>query len=88
MAMAPSWKLGERNCLAGSTPAPSAMNEEIKVGSLVQWESNGVYQFDSPKIIRRIIDDPQHGQYALVFGSNTGVPMSELILWKNLPKNK
>lgn len=48
---------------------------QFKVGDFVQWESQGVLQFQEPRRIREISDD---GAWAFVEGSNTGVPMSQL----------
>jgi len=48
---------------------------QIKVGDYVQWVSNGVEQFTSPRKVVGIFPDGTHVQ---VFGSNTGIPMTEL----------
>jgi hypothetical protein len=48
----------------------------IKVGDFVQWESQGVLQFEA-KRVREITED---GEWAYVDGSNTGLPMDELSL--------
>jgi hypothetical protein len=53
-----------------SPPSPS-----VKIGNYVQWVSNGVEQFKQP---RRVIGIFPDGIYVQVFGSNTGIPMSEL----------
>jgi hypothetical protein len=53
-------------------PPPSF---QAKVGDYVQWISNGVEQFKLP---RRIVGIFPGGTHAQVFGSNAGVPMSEL----------
>jgi hypothetical protein len=46
-----------------------------RIGEFVQWESQGILQFQEPKRIREISED---GEWAFVEGSNTGVPMAEL----------
>jgi hypothetical protein len=46
----------------------------IKVGDYVEWESNGILQFEC-KRIRSFSDD---GTFAFVEGSNTGLRVSEL----------
>jgi hypothetical protein len=45
-----------------------------KVGDYVQWESQGVLQFEA-KRVREISED---GEWAWVEGSNTGMPMKQL----------
>jgi hypothetical protein len=50
--------------------------KQFTIGDYVQWESQGVWQFKSPMRIRAFTED---GEYALVEGSNTGVPVDELI---------
>src|SRR5215469_8400246 len=56
----------------GDEPPPTAT---AKVGDFVQWTSGGVDQFKVPRRVERICHDGQHAQ---VFGSNTGLPMTEL----------
>jgi hypothetical protein len=56
--------------------------KSIEVGDPVQWVCAGSYQFEKSKIVVRIIDDPVCGPYAFVGGSSTGIPVSELILWR------
>lgn len=48
---------------------------EIRVGSLVQWESQGVLQFSEPRRIRHISED---GDWVFVDDSETGIPMNEV----------
>lgn len=48
-----------------------------KVGDLIQWESNGVLQFDKPQRVRALTDD---GEWAFVEGSEAGLPMTEVIV--------
>lgn len=57
------------------------MSNPIDVNSLVQWISGGVFMFDTPKRVQRIIDDPDYGKYVWVYGSSTGIPYDELIPW-------
>ncbi len=47
----------------------------MKVGDLVQWTSGGVDQFLEP---RKVVWLSDCGQWALVEGSNCGVPVSQL----------
>jgi hypothetical protein len=47
-----------------------------EVGDLVQWESNGVLAFPSPRPIKSFSADRK---YAFFEGSTTGVPVEELI---------
>ncbi len=48
-----------------------------KVGDLIQWESNGTLQFPKPQRVRLISED---GNWVAVDGSQTGIPMSEVIV--------
>jgi hypothetical protein len=48
----------------------------LKIGDYVQWESGGVLQFKEPQRLREISGD---GKFAFVEGSNTGLPVHELI---------
>lgn len=47
-----------------------------KVGDFVQWEASGVLRLPQAARIREISHD---GKFALIDGSNTGIPISELI---------
>ncbi|WP_454685618.1 hypothetical protein [Agrobacterium leguminum] len=47
------------------------------IGDLVQWESQGALQFPKPLRVRSISDD---GKWIAVEGSQTGIPMSEVIV--------
>lgn len=53
------------------------------IGDLVQWESDGALQFNSPVRVRDVSED---GQWAFVDGSETGVPMDELVVEQQAPK--
>lgn len=50
----------------------------IKVGDYVQWTSGGADQFEAPRKVLEIVN--QDGEWALIEGSSTGVPMSELTI--------
>jgi hypothetical protein len=59
-----------------------AQREDIKfggarVGDLVQWESGDTLRFETPLRVRWVSDD---GQWIAVDGSDTGVPMSEVLV--------
>lgn len=47
----------------------------MQVGDFVQWTSDGIDQF---KVPRKVVGLFPGGTHAQVFGSNTGVPLSEL----------
>jgi hypothetical protein len=52
---------------------PETPRREVRVGSFVQWTSNGVDQFSQPmKVVGT------HAEWAFVEGSKTGVPTAEL----------
>lgn len=48
-----------------------------KVGDLVQWEVDGVLQLEKPLRVRQVSDD---GAWIAVDGSETGLPMSQVIV--------
>jgi hypothetical protein len=48
---------------------------KLKVGDFVQWENNGVLQFPQP---RRVMEVTESGDFAMVDGSTTGLPIKEL----------
>jgi hypothetical protein len=58
-------------------PPPPPPPPEIEVGDYVQWESQGVLQFQQPRRVREVTSD---GQWAFVEGSNTGMPTKELTI--------
>lgn len=60
---------------AGNPPPPPPPS--IKVGDFVQWTPNGADQFNPPRKVVEILPDLLH---ARVFGSQTGIPMSELTM--------
>jgi hypothetical protein len=48
-----------------------------KVGDLIQWEVGGALQMEKPMRVRAVSED---GQWVLVDGSESAVPMSEVII--------
>jgi hypothetical protein len=54
-----------------------------KVGDWVQWESQGVLQFTTPQRVRHVSED---GDWVAVEGSETGLPMNEVIVQKPAPE--
>lgn len=63
------------------TPKPAAADEakkvEAKVGDLIQWESNGVLQFEKPRRVRAV-QQHEGADWVFVEGSATGIPMLEV----------
>lgn len=53
-----------------------------QVGDLIQWEANGVLQLETPKRVRLVTDD---GKWVCVDGSETGIPMEEVIVQQKAP---
>jgi hypothetical protein len=49
----------------------------IEPGDLVQWESQDMLMFNSPRQVEWVSDD---GQWVMVEGSKAGLPISQLIL--------
>lgn len=61
-------------------PASTPEDEELifgdaSVGDFVQWESQGVLQFDKPRRVRWVSPD---GDWLAVDGSETGIPMDQV----------
>jgi len=50
--------------------------QDFKIGDYVQWESRGVLQMPEAKRVREFSED---GEWAFLEGSDTGVPVSEII---------
>lgn len=48
-----------------------------KIGDLIQWESQGQLQFEKPCRVRSVSED---GQWVAIDGSETGIPMQEVIV--------
>ena len=59
--------------------APVSDDEPLKVGDYVQWCSQGVDQYKTPQPIVGFYDK----DHAIVAGSQTGVPVSELTKWEH-----
>lgn len=53
------------------------------VGDLVQWESEGVLKFNAALQVRAVSSD---GQWAFVEGSETGIPMDEIVVEQSAPR--
>ena len=71
--------VGPEHNLSNSEPVVIDLPEpmSIKIGDYVLWTSNGVDQFKQPRRVAAAFDGGTHVQ---VFGSNTGIPMSELVV--------
>jgi hypothetical protein len=65
-------KLYEGGYTGDDAPRPGS---GISVGDHVQWESQGVLQFDVPRKVTAISPD---GAYVQVEGSHTGIPMDQV----------
>jgi hypothetical protein len=66
-----------RNNLLETPEKPTIPQRGAGIGDLVQWESNGVAQFEEPRQVTGISDD---GIYVFVDGSATGVPSKEVTI--------
>lgn len=68
----------------GESPAQGARvtgseGSVVRRGDWVQWKSQGVFQFPKALRVRDVSDD---GNWAFVEGSETGLPMAELVVEK------
>ena len=61
---------------SGGNAATSA-HSGARVGDLIQWEPQGVRQFKEPRRVRLVTED---GEWVAVEGSETGIPMNEVIV--------
>ncbi len=55
--------------------------QDIEIGDLVQWESNGALCFEKPRLVRAF-QEHEGRTYAFVQDSDTGILMEELLLEK------
>lgn len=60
---------------AGDTVAQPDNPPTFQVGDWVQWESQGVYQFETAKRVLSLASD---GGFAFVEGTTTGIPVEQL----------
>jgi hypothetical protein len=68
---------GAANKGATESGTPNENFGGARVGDLVQWENDGALQLDTPKRVRWISDD---GMWLAVDGSNTGIPMDQVLV--------
>ena len=54
------------------------LEQKIKVGDKVNWESDGALQFKEPKKVKEVMSY-QGDLYASLYGEKTGFPVSQLI---------
>ena len=62
--------------MLGSESKAEPGKEQPKIGDFVQWEHNGKWGLPVAKKLVKFSDD---GQFGFVEGSNTGLPVSEII---------
>lgn len=55
----------------------------VKVGDLVQWESQGILRLPKPMRVRMISED---GKWVFVEGSSSGIPVAEAIVESRAPE--
>jgi hypothetical protein len=55
------------------------------VGDLVQWEIGGVLQMEAPMRVRLVTED---GRWVAVEGSETGIPMEQVVVHQRAPTSK
>jgi hypothetical protein len=61
---------------------PDVKSGGAAVGDLIQWESGGALQFETPRRVRWVSED---GAWLAVDGSDTGIPMSQVTLEQAAP---
>jgi hypothetical protein len=52
----------------------------VEVGDLVQWESQGTWQFPEARRVREIKHDPSRGSFVFVEGTAGGLPLDQTII--------
>jgi hypothetical protein len=57
------------------SPVAPDIPHDVAEGDLVQWESQGIAQFNEPKRVLELSDD---GEWVFVEGSLTGIPLNEV----------
>lgn len=73
---------GEPNKVGQTSNVPDQEFGGASLGDLVQWESNGTLQFETPRRVRWVSDDQQ---WIAVEGSETGIPMNEVTVEQAAP---
>jgi hypothetical protein len=68
--------LSDLTVLGSETKAEKG-GENVKIGDYVQWEPNGILQFQEPRRVRNISDG-----FVFVDGSPTGMPIAEVTIEK------
>lgn len=63
---------------------PPEPKQKAEVGDLIQWESNGVLAFATPKRVRAV-QQHEGADWVFVDGSETGIPMSEVLVEQKVP---
>jgi len=69
----------EQNAESGS-PNNETVFGGASVGDLIQWESQGALQFETPRRVRWVSPD---GDWLAVEGSDTGIPMNQVTVERN-----
>jgi hypothetical protein len=64
---------------------PSIVWGGARVGDLIQWESAGELKLERPTRVRLVSAD---GQYVAIDGSETGIPMDQVIVETRAPEGK
>lgn len=67
------------NQQAGESDRPRA-----EVGDLIQWDASGVLRLESPRRVRAI-QMHEGNEWVFIDGSETGIPMSEVVIEKKAP---
>ena len=70
------------DCVDAELESPSKSFGGAAVGDLVQWESQGALQFETPHRVRAVSED---GNWIAVEGSETGIPMNQVIVEQAAP---
>ena len=68
--------LSDLSVLGLETEAEGKVNKKPQIGDWVQWEHNGILGLPKSKKLVRFSED---GQFGFVDGSNTGLPVAEII---------
>ena len=63
--------------LALTAMVANELDQEIKIGDLIQWEVNGVNQFTKPKEVQKIQKTNEGCAYLFVEGTKTGIPVNQ-----------
>ena len=65
----------------------SLPDKKVEIGDLVQWEAQGVLRLERPTAVRAI-HEHEGREWVFVNGSETGMPMEEIVIEQKVPSQR